>query len=83
MVDDWPGTISDCIDAAVAGFVATPILRDPEHLEQCVQELRSALNNGRLSKLTLVFGREYVLDLRKADRWKFWRRKSELHGADL
>ena len=82
VVADWPGTIDECLDASVAGFVAKPILRDAKHLEQCLQELRTALNNNRLSALTLIFGRQYSLHLRKADQWKVWRRKSELFGGD-
>ena len=60
--------------------MAKPVLRDAKHLEQCLQELRDALNNNRLSGLTLIFGREFFLELRKADQWKIWRRKSELFG---
>ncbi|MGI9220179.1 MAG: hypothetical protein ACR2QS_03980 [Woeseiaceae bacterium] len=80
VVADWPGTIADCLEASVAGFVAQPTPADTAWVERSLQDLRGALNNGRLSAVTLIFGGLYQLQLRKSDNWKIWRRHSELFG---
>lgn len=75
----WPGTISACLEASVAGFVAiTPENDDPELLEQCLVELRDALRLGRLAKLTLIFRDGYAADVKRAHQWRFWRRTAGL-----
>lgn len=79
VVAPWPGNIADCLEASLAGFVAvTPEDDDPELLEHCLGELREALHNGRLSRLTLRFrdGVEAVVQRKHA--WRWWRRNSAL-----
>jgi len=76
----WPGSITDCIDASVEGFVATtPEFDDsPELLEACLLELRAALRSGRISSLTLLFRdglRAYVL---RSHAMRIWRRSAAL-----
>ena len=78
VVEDWPGSIAKCLEASVAGFVAQPSPGDADWLERCLGELRTALQNGRLSHLSLIFGDQYVVDVHRSDAWKFWRRQSEL-----
>jgi len=83
VVADWPGSVADCLEASVAGFVAQPMPnRDDsgDWVEQNLNELRSALNSNRLSAVTLLFGGRYQLRLRKSDSWKFWRGASALFG---
>ncbi len=83
VVDTWPGTIDACLDASVAGFVAvTPEFDDDiELLESCLHELRSALQSGRLSQLTLMFGDGIRATVRQNDNYRFWRRDSALLSA--
>ena len=80
VVAGWPGTITACLEASVAGFVAQPITGDADWTQHCLQELRVALTSGRISELTLIFGNRYRVQIKRSDAWKFWRRKSELFG---
>ena len=80
VVDTWPGTIAACLEASLAGFVAvTPAFDDDvELLESCLHELRSVLQSGRLSQLTLMFADGIRADVIPADSYRFWRRDSAL-----
>lgn len=82
VVGDWPGSIAACLDASVAGFVALPGAgaSNSGWLEPCLNELRAALNSGRISRLTLILGDGYVVELHRSDAWKFWRRSTALFG---
>lgn len=82
VVSNWPGSIAKCLEASVAGFVAQPGPGDADWLERCLHELRAALQSGRLGHLTLIFGNRCVVDVQRADAWKFWRRQSELFGQE-
>ncbi len=80
VVADWPGTIAACLEASVAGFVAQANVGDADETEQCLTELKAALQSGRLTKLTLIFGDLYRVHIERADAWKVWRRRSDLFG---
>lgn len=82
VVEDWPGSIAACLDSAVAGFVAVPAASasEPDWLQTCLQELRVALQSGRISRLTLLLDDGHVAELAKADTWKVWRRQTALFG---
>jgi hypothetical protein len=76
----WPGSISECIEQSVAGFVAeTPEFDDrPELLENCLLELREALRSGRLSHLTLLFRDGVRAHVHRSNAVRVWRRSSRL-----
>jgi len=76
----WPGSIADCIEATAAGFVAVT----PEHqgdsafLEDCLRQLRAALREKRISRLTILFRDGRRADVRRVHQLRFWRRDSKL-----
>lgn len=78
---DWPGSIDECLEASVAGFVAQPVAGDADRVARYLHQLRGALNSGRLRAVTLIFGRRSQVQLHRSDRWKVWRRSSGLFGA--
>ena len=78
VVADWPGSIAGCLEASVAGFVAQVAAGDADVTQHCLKELQDALKTGRLSEVTLVFGRQYRVQIRRGDAWKIWRGESEL-----
>lgn len=80
VAEPWLGSINDCIDASVAGFVAeTPEFdHSPELLENCLLELRAALRSGRLSSLTLLFRDGLRAHVRRSHALRVWRRSSPL-----
>lgn len=80
VVAAWPGSIAACLEASVAGFVAQAMNGDAEWTQHCLGELRAALNSGRISQLTLIFGNRYQVQVKRSDAWKIWRRESELFG---
>lgn len=83
-IDTWPGTIAGCLEASTAGFVAVvpdggdDVLR----LERCLLELRDALQSRRLSRLSLMFADGIYASVGRADRYRFWRRKSALLSGE-
>ena len=82
VVGNWPGSITACLEASVAGFVAVPGSdeNDAGWLERCLHELRTALRSGRISKLILILADGYVVELQRSDVWRFWRRWSSIFG---
>ncbi len=76
----WPGSITDCIEASVAGFVAvTPQAQDsPEFLQDCLRHLRVAVRAKRISRLTLLFRDGLRADVERSHAFRFWRRDSQL-----
>lgn len=78
--DLWPGTISECLEAAISGFVAvTPEQPDdPAFLVDCLRTLRAALRAERVSSLTLLFRDGLRADIRRSHALRFWRRDSRL-----
>ena len=82
VVADWPGTIAACLEASVGGFVAQAICGDTDGTQHCLKELRAALESGRVSQVTLIFGNRYRVQIKRSDAWKIWRRKSDLFGHE-
>jgi hypothetical protein len=80
VVAPWPGTIAQCLEASVAGFVAVvPNSEDDEeNLHRCLDELRAALNSGRLRSLTLIFRDGIKVNVLKQHSMRFWHRSSPL-----
>lgn len=77
----WPGTMDECIDAAPeTGFVAVvpEEHRDTNVLRDCLAQLRRALHDRRLSRLTLLFRDGRRADVARSQRLRFWRRDSAL-----
>lgn len=76
----WPGSIADCIKDAPAGFVAvTPENQgDSVFLEDCLRQLRAALREKRISRLTILFRDGRRADVRRAQQLRFWRRDPRL-----
>lgn len=82
VVADWPDNIAACLDASVAGFVAQAAAGDADWTQDRLGELRAALKSGRVSKVTLIFGDLYRVQIERADALKIWRRKSDLFGEE-
>lgn len=79
VVEAWPGTVADCLDKSVAGFVAVlPAESDSTLLHSCLHELRDALLGDRLSGLKLIFRDGISVHVRPNDNWRFWRPVSTL-----
>ncbi len=78
--EPWPGSIAECLERSVAGFVAeTPEFDDsPELLESCLVDLQAALRSGRLSNLTLLFRDGLHAYVRRSHSVRVWRRGSRL-----
>ena len=76
----WPGNMSDCIEASVAGFVAvTPEHQDdPAFLHDCLRQLRAALRSKRITHLTILFRDGLRADVERSHALRFWRRESRL-----
>jgi hypothetical protein len=82
VVADWPGTIAACLEVSVGGFVAQAICGDTDDTQHCLKELRAALESGRVSQVTLIFGNRFRVQIKRSDAWKIWRRKSDLFGHE-
>ncbi|MGB5722632.1 MAG: hypothetical protein WBM34_18210, partial [Woeseiaceae bacterium] len=77
----WPGSIADCIEAQQgAGFVAVAPETgdDAALLEDSLLQLRAALQQKRLKRVTLLFRDGRRADITRAHRLRFWRRDSPL-----
>lgn len=83
VTESWPGSIANCLEKSVAGFVAeTPEFdNSPELLESCLGELQAALRSGRLSSLTLLFRDGLRAYVRRSHAVRVWRRSSRLLDA--
>lgn len=68
----WPGSFSACLDACDAGFVA--VVPGDREASTDLAELRAMLGTGRLRRLTLLFRDGAAAELRRGDRFRFWRR---------
>jgi hypothetical protein len=78
-IGPWPGNIAACLDESAAGFVAVaPAHDDPDLLASSLQELRRALQSGRLSRLRLIFRDGVEADILRKHNWRVWRRDTEL-----
>ena len=80
VADPWLGSIAECLEESVAGFVAeTPEFTDnPALLESLLLELRAALRSKRLSAVTLLFRDGVRAYVTRAHARRFWRRDSPL-----
>jgi len=80
VVEPWPGTIKACLEASIAGFVAVPDIEptDIDTVQAILDELRSALDAGRISQVRLFFADGIEADVAPGDRRRFWRRTSPL-----
>ena len=76
----WPGSIEQCIEAAGESFVAVaPYSEDDPHLlTECLGQLRDALENNRIRRLSILFRDGRLAEIRQAHRLRFWRRESPL-----
>lgn len=77
----WPGDMAECIrDRHGAGFVAVaPETGDsPDFLEDCLAQLRAALRQKRLDRVTILFRDGCRADIIRSHRLRFWRRDSRL-----
>lgn len=67
----WPGTIRACLGAARGSFVA---VAPPGNTDQVLAELREVMAGGAIGRLVLLFADGASVELRRADRFRFWRR---------
>jgi hypothetical protein len=77
----WPGTMAACLkERQNSGFVAvTPgDENSTEFLEDCLRQLRAALQQKHLDRLTLLFRDGLRADIVRSQRLRFWRRDSRL-----
>lgn len=72
----WPGSFGACLESAGGGFVA--VVPGTAELQSRVAELRSMLARGKLHRLTLLFRGGLSAELRRGDRFRFWRRPADL-----
>ena len=79
-VEDWPGSIAACLEAAPGGFVAVAPagLDDATAVETELQAVHEALCTGRLARADLISADGIRATLRPADRFRFWRRTAAL-----
>jgi hypothetical protein len=80
LVDPWPGSIDDCIQGSVAGFVAVVprSAGNGDVLEMCLTQLQKALSDGRLGRVVALFRDGIRADIRRSHAVRFWRRNSAL-----
>jgi hypothetical protein len=77
----WPGSLGGCIRAAQGEtFVGVPPLGSADHalVEDCLRELRAALQEKRLGRTTILFRDGLRAELTHSQRLRFWRRNSHL-----
>lgn len=83
-VAPWPGSFDDCLEASPGGFVAVApetgnrAATDNGTLTNYLTSLRRMVSNGKLKRLTLLFRDGLFAEVRRADRFRFWRRGSVL-----
>jgi hypothetical protein len=78
--DDWPGSFAQCADASLRGFVAVTAEDDQRSETLCryLEELRGLLKTGRVSRLVLLFRDGVRAEVRRSQKFRFWRRDSVL-----
>ncbi len=84
VAEPWCGDIGSCLEKSIAGFVATVQQTDdePDLLESCLNELRAALDSGRLSRLILLFHDGLRVELIKSHALRMWRRSHPFLEAE-
>lgn len=72
----WPGSLAECLEAAVGDFVAVTPERqqDGSFLEACLATLRAAMRSGRLRRVTLLFRDGVRAEVTRLNSLRFWRR---------
>ncbi len=80
VAEPWPGDFAACAEASVRGFVAVTPAHDDntKNLSTWLEELRSLLRSGRISRLILLFRDGLRADVRRSQTLKFWRRDNHL-----
>jgi hypothetical protein len=78
VAEPWLGSIDNCLQASVGGFVAVvPESGDnTDVLEASLDELRYGLRSGRLDQLILLFRDGLRAEVRRSHALRFWRRSS-------
>jgi len=74
----WPGGLAECLAAGHEAFVALAPPGDPHEL---LEPLCAATARRALADLTLLFADGARAELRRGDRWRFWRRPAGLPPA--
>ncbi|MEL7186771.1 MAG: hypothetical protein AAFN50_10140 [Pseudomonadota bacterium] len=80
VAEPWPGSIAECLEQSVAGFVAeTPEFADDTALlESLLNELREALRDKRLDSLVLLFRDGVRAEVHRSHGMRVWRRDSSV-----
>lgn len=80
VADAWPGSIDECLDASVSGFVATlpDVGQSSEEVESCLNELRAALRSRRLNAVVLLFRGGLRAEVHRGHALRIWRRRHPL-----
>jgi hypothetical protein len=78
----WPGSFGACLDASPEGFVAV-VPDAPRGMPAAggaayLGSLHRLLSRGRLQTLVLLFQDGLKVHFRRSDRFRFWRRGSDL-----
>jgi hypothetical protein len=77
-VEAFDGDFARCLDHAPQGFVAVMPEEDERSqdaaLERGLTELRAMQQGGHLHNLTILFRDGPGMEVRRSDRWRFWRR---------
>ena len=79
--DGWPGTVSACLDAAPAGFVASVSSAhdgDDASLDNELAALRDAMRAGRPGRVVLLSADGLRVTLHRSDRFRVWRHSAPL-----
>lgn len=81
--EPWPGDVASCIEISDGPFVAMPPDPDCEGsgLEDSLEEMYSAVQSNHLTELVLLFDDGLRAEVRKSQRFRFWRRDHGLLDA--
>jgi hypothetical protein len=77
--DAWPGSLGACLDSARGSFVA--VVPATSERQSLLAELRALLGRGRLHRATVLFRAGASAELRRGDRFRFWRRPAGPSGG--
>ena len=79
----WPGSIPACLERVKAGVVVVlpDDATDAATLARTLQDLRSAVESGRIRSLDLLTSDGLGAAVRRSDRFRFWRCDSSLLGG--
>jgi hypothetical protein len=76
----WPGSIAACLDEVGSGFVAVLPGHGAadEQVDLTLREMRQAVDSGRIDRLLVLAEDGLQVAVRRRDRYRFWRRESQL-----